>query len=123
MLGRSLPFALTVSVLALLVLMSVASAASAVAMTAATAVVVSTTSLLSRFLVHLAAGRQLGSGSRIGFYIVGIVSQFADLLAQKVGVGFFAVVRNGHFGGLGIAGVIFHPFEEGNVLFEQCLTF
>lgn len=71
----------------------------------------------------LATSGQFLAGCRIGLHGISIVTHFADFLAQYVGVCLFGIVIDRDFRRTGIIRVIFHTFEERNVLFETVNAF
>lgn len=71
----------------------------------------------------LATSGQFLAGRGIGLHGIGIVTHFADFLAQYVGVCLFGIVIDRDFRRTGIIRVIFHTFEERNVLFETVNAF
>ena len=74
-------------------------------------------------LLHTTAGGQLGTCSRVSLYIVGVVTQLADVRAQLVGIGLLRIVVDGQLGRLLVVGVGFHALEIRHVLFEFVGTF
>lgn len=71
----------------------------------------------------LATSGQFLAGRGIGLHGISIVTHFADFLAQYVGVCLFGIVIDRDFRRTGIIRVIFHTFEERNVLFETVNAF
>lgn len=71
----------------------------------------------------LATSGQFLAGRGIGLHGISIVTHFADFLAQYVGICLFGIVIDRDFRRTGIIRVIFHTFEERNVLFETVNAF
>ena len=71
----------------------------------------------------LATSGQFLTCSRIGLYGISIITDFADFLAQLVRICFLGIVIDRDLCRIGIIGIIFHPFEERNVIFETVNAF
>ena len=71
----------------------------------------------------LAAGRKRFAGSLVGRNIVCIVTQFADLLAQLIGISFAGIVVDGQLGRFHIIGIGLHALEVRDVFTELVGTF
>ena len=71
----------------------------------------------------LATSGQLLASCRIGLHSICIITQFADILAQHVGVCLLGIVIDRDFRRIGIIRVIFHTLEERDVVFETVNAF
>ena len=71
----------------------------------------------------LATSGQFLTCSRIGLYGISIITDFADFLAQLVRICLLGIVIDRDLRRIGIIGIIFHTFEERNVIFETVNAF
>ena len=71
----------------------------------------------------LAACGQFLTCSGIGLYGISIITHFADFLAQLVRICLLGIVVDRDLRRIGIIGIIFHTFEERNVIFETVNAF
>ena len=71
----------------------------------------------------LAACWQFLTCSGIGLHSISIITHLADFLAQLVRVGLLGIIIDRDFSCVGIIRVIFHTFEERNVVFETVNAF
>ena len=71
----------------------------------------------------LATSGQFLAGCGVGLHGISIITHFADFLAQVIRICLFGIVIDCDFRRTGIIRVIFHTFEERNVLFETVNAF
>ena len=69
-----------------------------------------------------AACRQFLTCSRISLHGISIITHFADFFAQLVRICFLGIIIDCDLRRTGIIGVVFHTFEERNILFETVGT-
>jgi len=128
--GMTLAFMFTFGVLALMFAVCALTFVLAGSLTLALVLAFSVLALVLAFLGSmttssriLATSGQFLTCSGIGLYSISIITYFADFFAQLVRICLLGIVIDRDLRRIGIIGIIFHTFEERNVIFETVNAF